>query len=68
MYGLKKGPKAWYARLDRYLLQQGFNKGTKNRNIYFKVEKDKILILQVYVHNIVFGGNEAVCKRFIEKM
>jgi hypothetical protein len=24
LYGLKKGPRAWYSRLDKYLQQQGF--------------------------------------------
>lgn len=38
MYGLKQAPKAWYTRLDKYLLQQGFNKGTTDSNLYNKIE------------------------------
>jgi hypothetical protein len=28
LYGIKQAPRAWYYRLDRYLHQQGFKKGT----------------------------------------
>lgn len=49
VYGLKQALRAWYARLDRYLLQQGFNKDTVDGNIYLKVEEDQILIMVVYV-------------------
>jgi len=27
LYGLKQAPRAWYARLDKYLQQQGFKRG-----------------------------------------
>lgn len=68
LYELKQAPKAWYARLDKYLLQQGFKKGTTNRNLYFKVGGEKILIIVVYVDDIIFGGNEDMCKKFLEEI
>jgi len=36
--GLKQAPRAWFACLDRYLHQQGFNKGSVDKNIYVKVD------------------------------
>jgi len=58
LYGLKQAPRAWYYRLDKYLHQQGFSKGSADSNIYIKIENDKLLILVVYVDDIIFGNNE----------
>ena len=58
LYGLKQDPRAWYYRLDKYLHQQGFSKGSADSNLYIKVENDKLLILIVYVDDIIFGSNE----------
>ena len=57
LYVLKQAPRAWYCRLDKYLHQQGFTKGSANRNLYTKIETDKLLII-VYVDDIIFGSNE----------
>ena len=58
LYGLKQAPRAWYYRLDKYLHQQGFSKGSADRNLYTKTENDKLLIVVVYVDDIIFGSNE----------
>ena len=31
-------PRAWYARLDKYLHQAGFRKGNVDTNLYIKVK------------------------------
>jgi hypothetical protein len=58
LYGLKQAPRAWYYRLDKYLHQQGFSKGSADSNLYTKIENDKLLIIVVYVDDIIFGSNE----------
>eukprot|EP00253_Pinus_taeda_P025748 PITA_25748 len=58
LYGLKQAPRSWYYRLDKYLHQQGFSKGSADSNLYIKIENDKLLILVVYVDDIIFGSNE----------
>eukprot|EP00253_Pinus_taeda_P031608 PITA_31608 len=58
LYGLKQAPRAWYYRLDKYLHQQGFSKGSADSNLYLKIENDKLIILVVYVDDIIFGSNE----------
>eukprot|EP00253_Pinus_taeda_P023860 PITA_23860 len=60
LYGLKQAPRAWYYRLDKYLQQQGFSKGSTDSNLYIKIDNDKLLILVVYVDDIIFGSNEEV--------
>jgi hypothetical protein len=58
LYGLKQAPRAWYYRLDKYLHQQGFSKGSADSNLYTKIDNDKLLIIVVYVDDIIFGSNE----------
>eukprot|EP00253_Pinus_taeda_P024454 PITA_24454 len=60
LYGIKQAPRAWYYRLDKYLHQQGFLKGSADNNLYIKIDNDKLLILVVYVDDIIFGSNEEV--------
>jgi hypothetical protein len=36
LYGLKQAPRAWYYRLDKYLQDKGFKRGTVDKNIYIK--------------------------------
>ena len=33
LYGLKQATRAWYYRLDKYLQQQGFTKGSADINL-----------------------------------
>jgi hypothetical protein len=69
MYGLKKSPRAWYSRLDKYLQQQGFRKGNADRNLYVKVDRDNILIIEVYVDDIIFGSDDdKMSKKFSQDM
>eukprot|EP00253_Pinus_taeda_P005890 PITA_05890 len=58
LYGLKQAPRAWYYRLDKYLHQQGFSKGSTDSNLYIKIGNNKLLILVVYVDDIIFGSHE----------
>eukprot|EP00253_Pinus_taeda_P024835 PITA_24835 len=58
LYGLKQAPRAWYYRLDKYLHQHGFSKGSPDSNLYTKIDNNKLLILFVYVYDIIFGSNE----------
>jgi hypothetical protein len=39
VYGLKQAPRAWYSRLDKYLQQEGFRKGSADINLYIKIHQ-----------------------------
>jgi hypothetical protein len=39
LYGLKQAPRAWYSRLDKYLQQAGFRKGSADNNLYIKIHQ-----------------------------
>jgi hypothetical protein len=59
LYGLKQAPCAWYHRLDTYLQDKGFKRGTIDNNLYIKIEGNDMLIVLVYVDDIIFGSNNA---------
>jgi hypothetical protein len=69
LYGLKKAPRAWYSRLDKYLQQEGFRKGSVDNNLYIKVTQDSILLIEVYVDDIIFGSiDDRLSQKFAKDM
>jgi hypothetical protein len=56
---LKQAPRAWYHRLDTYLQDKGFKRGTIDINLYIKTKGNDLLIVLVYVDGIIFGSNNA---------
>ena len=69
LYGLKQAPRAWYAILHNYLLKIGFERIDDNNNLYMKTKKGKgILLSKFFVDDIIFGGQNALCKDFANQM
>jgi hypothetical protein len=58
LYGLKQAPRAWYHRLNTYLKDKGFKRGTIDNNLYIKIEDNDLLIVLVYVDDIIFRCNK----------
>ena len=49
---MKQAPRAWYSRIDQYLLKDGFSRSNIEPTLYIKVnQQGKILILCLYVEN-----------------
>ncbi|GJW05754.1 putative ribonuclease H-like domain-containing protein [Tanacetum coccineum] len=68
LYGLHQAPKAWYKTLSTYLLDNGFQKGQRDKTLFIKRVKGDILLVQVYVDDIIFGSmRKEMCTEF-EKM
>jgi hypothetical protein len=57
LYGLKHAPRSWYYRLDKFLQDKGFKKGTVDSNLYIKTESDDLLVVLIYVDDIIFCCN-----------
>jgi hypothetical protein len=57
LYGLKQAPRYWYGRLRGFLLERGFEMGTVDQTLFLLRQGSDILIVQVYVDDIVFGGS-----------
>jgi len=56
LYGLKQAPTAWYERLTNFLINQGYKKGGTDKTLFVKKDKGRLMISQIYVDDIVFGG------------
>src|ERR1051325_6315940 len=56
LYGLKQAPRAWYERLTKFLTDKGYRKGALDKTLFVKDEGGKIMVAQIYVDDIVFGG------------
>ena len=52
LYGLKQAPRAWYERLDSYFMKLGFTRSNADLNLCFKVDREKPLILVLYVDDL----------------
>ena len=66
LYGLKQAPGAWYERIDSYFMKLGFTRSNADPNLYFKVDRERPLILVLYVDNLFLTGADPLihqCKR-----
>ena len=69
LYGLKQAPGAQYERLNNYLVKIIFEKIDDNNNLYLKTKGGKgILLANFFVDDIIFGGQNALCKAFTNEM
>jgi hypothetical protein len=69
LYGLKQAPRAWYGRLRGFLFNKGFEMGKDDKTLFLLRQGADILIVQVYVDDIVFGGSShSLVERFAEDM
>ncbi|GJZ31238.1 putative ribonuclease H-like domain-containing protein [Tanacetum coccineum] len=65
MYGLHQAPRAWYGTLSKYLLDNGFQRGTIDHTLFIRKQKGEFLLVQVYVDDIIFGSsNPKLCREF----
>jgi hypothetical protein len=69
LYGLKQAPIAWYSRLRGFLFERGFKMGKVDQTLFLLRQGKDILIVQVYVDDIVFGGSSnSLIARFVDDM
>ena len=69
MYGLKQELRAWYSRIDGYLLSMGFTKSEADPNFYYIFVAIDLLILVLYVDDLFLTSVEKIivgCKANIE--
>ena len=69
LYGLKQAPRTWYDTLSEFLLENGFTRGVIDKTLFFKLHKNDMILVQVYVDDIIFGStNDQLCSRFAKLM
>ncbi|GJX68762.1 putative ribonuclease H-like domain-containing protein [Tanacetum coccineum] len=65
LYGLHQAPRAWYATLSTFLLKSGYRRGTIDKTLFIKKDKNDIMLVQVYVDDIIFGSTKrSWCDKF----
>ena len=58
LYGFKQAPRAWYSRIDNYMIKNGFCRSNIEPTLYTKVnEHGQILIVCLSVDDMIFTGN-----------
>jgi hypothetical protein len=63
---LKQAPRAWYGRIDRFLMSLVFTKSNDDSNLYFKIVDDGPVILLLYVDDLFLIDEENLitdCKK-----
>ena len=69
LYGLKQAPRAWYERLTEFLVKAGFQRGGVDKTLFIAENGRDILIIQVYVDDIIFGGtSKGMVDEFVKTM
>nr|GEX92960.1 hypothetical protein [Tanacetum cinerariifolium] len=65
MYGLHQAPRTWYGTLSKYLLTNGFQRGTIDQTMFIIRHRGDFILVQVYVDDIIFGSsNLQLCREF----
>nr|GEW50486.1 hypothetical protein [Tanacetum cinerariifolium] len=65
MYGLHQAPRAGYGTLSKYLLKNGFQRGTIHQTLFIRRQRGDFILIQVYVYDIIFGSsNPQLCREF----
>nr|GEW90563.1 hypothetical protein [Tanacetum cinerariifolium] len=65
MYGLHQAPRAWFGTLSKYLLTNGFQRGTIDQTLFIRRQRGDFILVQVYVDDIIFGlSNPQLCREF----
>nr|GEW00288.1 retrotransposon protein, putative, unclassified [Tanacetum cinerariifolium] len=65
MYGLHQASRAWYGTLSKYLLDNGFQRGTIDQTPFIRKHRGDFLLVQVYVDDIIFrSSNPQLCREF----
>ncbi|KAK2382297.1 putative mitochondrial protein [Trifolium repens] len=69
LYGLKQAPRAWYDRLSKFLIKNGYSRGKVDTTLFIKRKGKDVLLVQIYVDDIIFGStNPSLVKSFSNLM
>ena len=58
LYRLKQAPRAWYAKMDRFMLDNVFSRCHSNNIVYTKKVGKSFTILVLYVDDLILTGSD----------
>ena len=56
LYGIKQAPRAWYAKIDGFLLSSSFVRCKYDPNVYLKLIHGYLIIIVLYVDDLLITG------------
>ncbi|GKC44619.1 retrovirus-related pol polyprotein from transposon TNT 1-94, partial [Tanacetum coccineum] len=69
LYGLKQAPKAWYDRLNAFLIKHEYKMRMVDNTLFTKKKSLNLIIVQIYVDDIIFGSTcQDMCDEFAKIM
>jgi hypothetical protein len=69
LYGLKQALRAWFARLNTFLLEHRYVIGSVDKTLVTLNHGTDFFLVQIYVDDIIFGGSShTLVSRFQEMM
>ena len=57
LYELKQAPRAWYAKIDRFLLSLSFVRCKSDPNVYLNMIHGSLIITVLYVDDLLITGS-----------
>jgi hypothetical protein len=57
-YGLRQAPRAWYAKMNSFLIATGFSRCHSDPNVYTKKVGSHLIILVHYVDDLILTGSD----------
>jgi hypothetical protein len=58
LYGLKKSPRKWYLKFDKFMIEQGYNRCHYDHCVFFKsLENGSYIILLLYVDDMLVASS-----------
>ena len=58
LYGLKKSPKTWYQKFDKYIKQLGFVRSQEDHYVYLKKVDDDFIYVALYADEFLLVSNK----------
>ena len=58
LYGLKQDPRAWYAKMDTFLLDTSFSRCHSDSNVYTKKLGNHLIIHILYVDDLILTDSD----------
>jgi hypothetical protein len=59
LYGLKQATRAWYAKMDNFLIDIGFSRYHFDPNVYTKKVGSHLIIIFLYVDDRILTGSDS---------
>ena len=57
LYGIKQAPRAWYAKIDGFLLSLSFVRCKSDPNVYLNLIHGSLMIIVLYVNDLLITGS-----------